>query len=160
MFSGCGFDGVLQLQGGVPISLKDVINYFKPLNAMPGSMMCIFFIDTYHESLANVQNDSVIVKTDCRCLRRLEINPNSLVALLCHGQDFSLYGKWTRCLADELEKSSIGQFSQSLQSILTTVNKTVTEIATAAKCCQIADYHFSPENIPSLDATVSQPIAR
>ena len=168
-FSGCGFDGVLQLQSGERMFLEDVISYFKPPNAELGGMICIFFIDTYHGSPWPLsQDDSEVIKAgdDCRCLTRLEVEPNLFVAYssTCyHDQDvenFSLHGKWTGCLADELGRSSTGQ---SLQNVLTIINKKMLDIATAARCYQTADYCSLSENtviLPSLDTTISSTIAQ
>ena len=156
-FSGRGFaDGVLQLQSGERMFLEDVISYFKPLNAEVGGMIRIFFIDTYRGSSVGIQNDSAIIKTDnCSCLRRIEMKPNLLVAyssVYYHNQDvenFSLHGKWSGCVADELGRSSTGQ---SLQNVLTAVNKKMFDIATAAKYYHTADYCSLSEDVFILPA--------
>ena len=172
-FSGRGFDGVLQLRDGERIFLEDVVGYFNNA-ALPGSMIRIFLIDTHHGSSGSlVQGDSVIVKAgdDCRCLNRIKMDANLLVAyssIRYHDKDvekFNLQGKWTGCLAAELENSPF----TSLQNVLTTVNKTMAGIATVAKYFQTADYHSLTEHLdifPILYATngatvdVSSPISR
>ena len=172
-FSGRGFDGVLQLRDGERIFLEDVVGYFN--NAvLPGSMIRIFLIDTHHGSSGSlVQGDSVIVKAgdDCRCLNRIKMDANLLVAyssIRYHDKDvekFNLQGKWIGCFAAELENSPF----TSLQNVLTTVNKTMAGIATVAKYFQTADYHSLTEHLdifPILYATngatvdVSSPISR
>ena len=166
-FSGRGFDGVLQLRDGERIFLEDVVRLFKSNNAvLPGSMIRMFFIDTHHGSSIGslVQGDSVIVKADdCRCLSRINTKINTTANLLVaysfiryHDQDaenFNLHGKWTGCLAAKLDRS---QFT-SMQNVLATVNKAMTDIATAAKFFQSADYCSSAEDLfisPSFDGTV------
>ena len=164
-FSGRGFDGVLQLQDGERMFLEDVVGYFKSNNTtLPGGMIRMFLIDTHHGSSVGslVQGDSVIVKAgdDCRCLNRIKMDENLLVAyssMRCHDEDienFNLYGKWTGCLATELEKSPF----TSLQSILNTVNKMMVDIAAVAKYFQTADYRSTTAHLyilPILYATSS-----
>ena len=164
-FSGRGFDGVLQLRDGERIFLEDVVGYFKASNVtLPGGMIRIFLIDTHHGSSVGslVQGDSVIVKAgdDCRCLSRIKMDENLLVAyssIRCHDEDaenFNLHGKWTGCLAAELQKSRF----TSLQSILSIVNKMMADIATVAKYFQTADYRSLTEHLyilPILYATSS-----
>ena len=168
-FSGRGFDGVLQLRDGERIFLEDVVGYFKSNNvALPGSMIRMFLIDTHHgNSLGSlVQGDSVIVKAgdDCRCLKRIKMDANILVAyssIRYHDKDvenFNLHGKWTGCLADELERS---QFT-SMQKVLAMVNKTMADTATEAKYFQIADFRSSAEELfvfPSLNSSVNPTVA-
>ena len=147
-FSGCGFDGVLHLRDGERIFLEDVVGFFKSTNTntLFSNMIRIFFIDTYHMSSVGslIQDDSVIIKAgdDCGCLRRIEMEENVLVAyssIRYHNNDdenFNLYGKWTCCLAEELERSRYIR----LQNILFTVNKAMAGIATAQKYFQTANY--------------------
>ena len=153
-FSGRGFDGVLQLRDGERIFLEDVVGYFKSNNVTLPSMTRLFFIDTHHGTLSSVgslgEGDSVIVKAggDCKCLRRIEMVADLLVAYssIRHDNDvenFSLYGKWTGCLAAELDKSRF----TSLQNVLTIVNKTMADIATVAKYFQTADYCSSTDHL-------------
>lgn len=163
-FSGRGFDGVLQLRDGERIFLEDVVGYFKSSNATLPGMIRMFLIDTHHGSTVGslVQGDSVIVKAgnDSRCLNRIKMDENLLVAyssIRCHDEDvknFNLHGKWTGCLAAELERSPF----TSLQNVLITVNKMMTDIATAAKYFQTADYCSLTEHLyilPILYATSS-----
>ena len=105
----------------------------------------------------------MIVKAgdDCRCLSRIKMDENLLVAyssIRCHDEDvenFNLHGKWTGCLAYELEKSPF----TSLQNVLTTVNKMMADIATVAKFFQIAASSEDLFMFPSLDSSVDATVA-
>ena len=114
----------------------------------------MFLIDTHHGSSVEslVQGDSVIVKAgnDCRCLNRIKMDENLLVAyssMRCHDEDVNLHGKWTGCLATVLEKSPLA----SLQNVFTTVNKMMADIATVARFFHISGSSEDLFMFPSLD---------